>query len=220
MPGYEEQYYAGRRPNGTYLVRYANLDNRTDGEFLRGFAYQGNSGRSSWTRGLGGSGFGESLKQELRQPGDWWINLQGFGEQLPAAQNRVTLHPSKTDDFGIPQLHFDVRWGENERKMRVAMKRDAVAMLEAAGAVDIEAFESETVPGICIHEMGGARMGNDPKTSVLNGFNQCHDVPNVFATDGSAFASIACQNPSLTFMALTARAVDYAADQMQQGIIA
>ena len=217
MTGFEDSYYAGRRPNGVYLVRYANLDNPTNGEFLRGYGYQGNSGRSSWTRALGGSGFGESLKAELKQPGDWWINLQGFGEQLPSADNKVTLHPSKTDAFGIPQVQFDVHFGENERKMRVAMKRDAVAMLEAAGAVEIEAFEREAVPGMCIHEMGGARMGNDPSESVLNRFNQCHDVPNVFATDGSAFASIACQNPSLTFMALTARAVDYAANQMQEG---
>lgn len=217
MPGFEDRYYAGRRPNGTYLARYANLDNRTDGEFLRGFAYQGNSGRSSWTRALGGDGFGAALKEELRQPGDWYINLQAFGEHLPMASNRVTLHPDKTDSFGIPQLHFDVRWGANERKMRVAMKADAVAILEAAGAVDVEAFENETTPGICIHEMGGARMGNDPSESVLNRWNQCHDVPNVFATDGSAFASVACQNPSLTFMALTARAVDYATEQMKEG---
>lgn len=220
MTGFDDRYYAGRRPNGTYLVRYANLDNRTDGEFLRGFAYQGNSGRSSWTRALGGKGFGASLKEQLQQPGDWWINLQAFGEQLPNAENRVTLHQSKTDAFGIPQLHFNVRWGENERKMRVAMQNDAVAMLKAAGAVDVEGFARETTPGICIHEMGGARMGNDPSESVLNKHNQCHDVANVFVTDGAAFASIACQNPSLTFMALTARAVDYAAQQMKEGILA
>lgn len=217
MPGFDDRYYAGRRPNGTYLVRYANLDNRTDGEFLRGFAYQGSSGRPSWTRALGSDGFGVNLKNSLRQPGPWWIRLQGFGEQLPVAENRVTLHSSKTDPLGIPLAHMEVRWGENERKMRKAMKADAVAMLEAAGAVDIAPFESEPVPGHCIHEMGGARMGRDPSTSVLNGYNQCHDVPNVFATDGSAFASIACQNPSLTFMALTVRAVDFAAQQMQEG---
>ena len=220
MPGYEDQYFAGRRPNGTYLVRYANLDNRTDGEFLRGFAYQGSSGRASWTRALGGQDFGAGLKQELRQPAGWWISLQGFGEHLPVATNKASLHPTKTDKFGIPQMHFDVHWGENEAKMRTAMKEDAVAMLRAAGAVDVHGFESETIPGICIHEMGGARMGNDPKESVLNKYNQCHDVPNVFATDGSAFASIACQNPSLTFMALTARAVDYAAQRMKEGTLA
>ena len=219
MTGFDESYYAGRRPNGVYLVRYANLDNQTEGEFLRGYGYQGNSGRSSWTRALGGSGFGESLKAELNQPGDWWISLQGFGEHLPSADNTITLHPSKRDAFGIPQLHFNVQWGENERKMRVAMKRDAVAMLEAAGAVDIEPFERATVPGMCIHEMGGARMGHDPAESVLNRFNQSHDVPNVFVTDGSAFASVACQNPSLTFMALTARAVDYASQLMREGTL-
>jgi len=217
MPGFEEDYFAGRRPNGIYVARYANLDNRTDGEFVRGYGYQGQSTRSSWTRALGGNSFGSNLKDELRQPGDWYLRLQGFGEHLPSADNRVTLHPSKTDPLGIPQVHMDVRWGDNEAKMRVAMKRDAIAMLEAAGAVDIEPFEGEAIPGHCIHEMGGARMGNDPSESVLNKFNQCHDVANVFATDGSAFASVACQNPSLTFMALTARAVDYAAERMKEG---
>ncbi|WP_379551475.1 GMC oxidoreductase [Qipengyuania sp. DGS5-3] len=219
MPGFADKYFAGRRPNGIYVARYSNLDNRTDGEFLRGYGYQGNSSRSSWTRALGGSDFGAGLKDKLRQPGDWYLRLQAFGEHLPSADNRVTLHPSKTDPLGLPQVHMDVRWGENEKKMRVAMKRDAVAMLEAAGAADIEPFETESIPGHCIHEMGGARMGRAPKTSVLNSYNQCHDVENVFATDGSAFASVACQNPSLTFMALTARAVDYAAQKMKEGTI-
>jgi len=219
MPGFEDDYFAGRRPNGTYLPRYTNLDNRTDGEFLRGFAYQGSSWRPSWTRAIGGKGFGKSLKEELRQPDGWWMRFQGFGEHLPRENNQIRLHASKVDNYGIPQVHLDVDWGENERKMRKHMKADAVAMLEAAGATDIQTFEDEPIPGHCIHEMGGARMGNDPNTSVLNGHNQCHDVANVFATDGSAFASVACQNPSLTFMALTARAVDYAASQMKEGII-
>jgi len=220
MPGFESDYFAGRRPNGIYIARYTNLDNRTDGEFVRGYGYQGNSHRPSWTRALGGNSFGSTLKEELRQPGNWYLRLQGFGEHLPNADNRGTLHPTKTDSLGIPQVHMDVRWGDNEMKMRVAMKRDAVAMLEAAGAVDIEPFEGEAIPGHCIHEMGGARMGNDPNESVLNKYNQCHDVPNVFATDGSAFASVACQHPSLTFMALTARAVDYAAGLMREGQLA
>ncbi|MEP0391790.1 MAG: GMC family oxidoreductase [Erythrobacter sp.] len=219
MPGFEEDYFAGRRPNGIYVARYSNLNNQTDGEFLRGFGYQGNSGRPSWTRSLGGSEFGDGLKKELRQPGQWYLRLQAFGEHLPKAHNRVTLHPDKVDPLGIPQVHMDVRWGENEQKMRVAMKRDAVAMLRAAGATEIEPFENEAIPGHCIHEMGGARMGHDPNTSVLNAFNQCHEVENVFATDGSAFASVACQNPSLTFMALTARAVDYAAQKMKEGTL-
>ncbi len=217
-PGFSDKYFAGRRPNGIYIPRFRNLSNETDNEFVRGYGYQGTSSRASWTRALGGNDFGEGLKQQLRQPADnWHFRIQGFGEMLPVAENQVTLHKTKTDSYGIPQIHLNVGLSQNDRKMRVAMKRDAVAMLEAAGCTGIEAFEEEPVPGHCIHEMGGARMGRDPKTSVLNGFNQCHDVPNVFATDGSAFASEACQNPSLTFMALTARAVDYAAKRMQEG---
>lgn len=219
IPGFDDKYEAGRRPNGTYIARYTNLDNRTDGEFLRGFGFQGSSMRPSWPEALGDKDFGQELKQRLKSPGPWRLRLHGFGEHLPVAENKVTLHPNKTDNYGIPQAHMDVRWGENERKMRKAMKADAIAMLEAIGATHIESFESEPIPGHCIHEMGGARMGLDPKTSVLNAFNQCHDVPNVFATDGSAFASIACQNPSLTFMALTARAADYAAQQLKEGIL-
>lgn len=217
-PGFQDMYYAGRRPNGIYIPRFANLDNGDSEEFVRGFGYQGGSSRASWTRALGGHGFGAQLKDQLRQPSDtWWFRLQGFGETLPRAHNDVTLHPTAKDDYGLPQLHLNVTWSENERKMRVAMKQEAAAMLEAAGCTNVQTFEEEPVPGHCIHEMGGARMGYDPNTSVLNNYNQCHDVPNVFATDGSAFASTACQNPSLTFMALTARAVDYAAQQMKEG---
>ncbi len=219
-PGFQDSYYAGRRPNGIYVPRFTNLKNETDGEFLRGYGYQGNSTRSSWTRALGGKGFGEDLKKELRQPADSWrLRLQAFGEMLPREENQAVLHPTKTDSYGIPQIHLNVGWSENERKMRVAMKRDAVAMLEAAGCTDIQTFEQEPVPGHCIHEMGGARMGHDAATSVVNGRNQCHDVSNVFITDGSSFSSVACQNPSLTFMALTARAADYAATQMKQDLI-
>ena len=138
---------------------------------------------------------------------------------LPSASNAVSLHPNKVDAFGVPQVHINVSLGSNERKMRKHMKADAIAMLEASGATDIEPFDHEPVPGHCVHEMGGARMGHDPATSVLNKYNQCHDVSNVFVTDGAAFASVACQNPSLTFMALTARAVDYATTQMKAGKI-
>lgn len=219
MPGFDDQYEAGRRPNGTYVARYHNLNNQTDGEFVRGFGYQGSSMRPTWPEALLEKGFGKDLKQKLKQPGPWRLRLHAFGEQLPIETNTISLHASKTDAYGIPQPHMDVRWSDNERKMRKAMKSDAVAMLEAAGATNIETFENDPIPGHCIHEMGGVRMGRDPKTSVLNGFNQCHDVPNVFATDGSAFASIACQNPSLTFMALTARAADYAAQQMKEGTL-
>ncbi len=220
FPGHENSYFAGRRPNGIYVPRFRNLDNRTDGEFLRGYAYQGGSRRSSWTRALAGRGFGEELKNELRKPQDnWRMRLHAFGEMLPNENNKVTLHPTKTDEYDIPQIHVDMEWSDNDRKMRASMKQDAIEMLEAAGCINIETFDEEPVPGHCIHEMGGARMGHDPKTSIVNKFNQCHDVSNVFVTDGSAFASEACQNPSLTFMALTARAVDYAATQMKGDLI-
>ena len=219
MPGFEDEYFAGRRPNGVYIPRYVNLGNETDGDFVRGYGFQGGSSRSTWSRALGGSEFGEGLKQSLRQPGGWSMNLHAFGEHLPMRRNKVTLHATETDAFGIPQVMADVVYGENEAKMRRRMKADAVAMLEAAGATNITTFEEDPIPGFCIHEMGGARMGNDPAQSVLNAYNQSHDVPNVFATDGSAFNSVACQNPSLTFMALTARAVDYAATRMQEGTL-
>jgi len=215
MAGFEGRYMIGRRPNGIYVPRYVNVKNETDNEFLRGYAYQGSSGRPSWRRALGGSGFGAELKEDLRTPGQWYMRLQCFGEMLPSASNKVTLHPNKVDGFGVPQVHLDVKLGPNEWKMRKHMHDDAVAMLEAAGAQDITSFDHPPVPGHCIHEVGGARMGHDPKTSILNKHNQCHDVPNVFVSDGAAFASVACQNPSLTFMALTARAADYAVTQMK-----
>ena len=219
MPGFEDRYMAGRRPNGIYVPRYTNLGNETDNDYVRGYAYQGGSHRPSWHRALGAPGFGVALKEDLRKPGQWTMGFQAFGEMLPLASNAVTLHPNKVDGFGVPQVHLNVKLGANEFKMRKDMLADAVAMLEAAGAQNIVPYDRQTVPGHCIHEMGGARMGHDPASSVLNNYNQCHDVSNVFVTDGSAFASAACQNPSLTFMALTARAADYAATQMKTGQI-
>lgn len=217
--GFEDQYHAGVRPNGIYIPRYRNLANETENEYLRGYGFQGEGSRTSWTRALGGTDYGTELKESLRQPGAWYLTLHAFGEHLPREENQITLHPSETDALGIPQVHIDVRYTDNEMAMRKAMKADAIAMLEAAGAIEVNEFDSPPVPGHCIHEMGGARMGSDPATSVLNSYNQCHDVANVFVTDGAAFASTACVNPSLTFMALTARAADYATQQMKDGII-
>jgi len=155
----------------------------------------------------------------MRTPQGWNVNLQGFGEMLPVESNRVTLHPTKTDKHGIPQIHIDVKFGENERKMRIDMAKTAKEMLEAGGCTDVQAFNQKTTVGLGIHEMGGARMGRDPSTSVLNAHNQCHDVDNVFVTDGSCMTSSACQNPSITYMALTARAVEYAEQNMKAGKI-
>jgi choline dehydrogenase-like flavoprotein len=162
-------------------------------------------------------GFGADFKKRLREPGPWQIWLGGWGEHLPRYENYVALDPEKKDQWGIPVLKINCAWSDNENKMREDMAATLAIMLEAAGAKSINPFVADNPPGLCIHEMGTARMGRDPKTSVLNGFNQSHDVPNLFVTDGAAMASSACQNPSLTYMALTARACDYAVRQMKHG---
>ena len=217
-PGFKDKYYAGRRPTGIYIPRFRNVDDKND-EFVRGYNFQGAAVRESWEDVAKKGGIGEELKHNVSRPGDWKFSINAFGETLPYSENRATLHPDKKDKWGIPQLHIDCTVYENEKKMRLDMAKTAREILESANLVDIETFVEEPVPGICIHEMGGARMGRDPKTSVLNQNNQCHDVLNVFITDGSAMTSSACQNPSLTYMALTARAVDFAEKQMQQGIL-
>ncbi len=215
-PGFLDKYYVGRRPTGFYVPRFRNL-NGTEQDYVRGYGFQGEASRPSWQRALYGNGFGKDLKESLQDPGGWHLNFGGFGEMLPREDNQVTLHANKTDQYGIPQLHIDISYSDNERKMREDIAETAVEMLQVAGCTNIQTYNREPTPGLAIHEMGGAQMGRDPRSSVLNAFNQCHDVKNVFVTDGSAFASTACQNPSLTFMALTARAVDYAATQIKQG---
>ena len=212
--GYDDQYYSGRRPNGIYVPRFRNLTNQRS-DFVRGYGYQGGAFRESWPRGGEEAGFGKALKEKLHNPGPWKFRLSGFGEMLPRRDNQVVLDPSKRDAWGLPQLRFDVSWGDNEHRMRLDMVKSAIEMLTAAGLKDVQGFIVDHPPGLAIHEMGTARMGRDPKTSVLNGYNQCHDVPNLFVTDGAAMASSACQNPSLTYMALTARAVDYAVKQIK-----
>lgn len=214
-PGYEDQYYFGRRPNGFYIPRFRNLK-QNDRDYLRGFGYQGGASRQGWQRGVAEMGIGADFKKELSQPGMWTIGMTAFGETLPNENNRVTLDQNKTDKWGQPVLAIDCEFGENEQKMRVDMMNDAAEMLEAAGFKNVNTYDSGSTPGQAIHEMGTARMGRDPKTSVLNAFNQMHDVPNVFITDGSCMTSAACQNPSLTYMALTARAVDYAVKEMKR----
>ena len=166
------------------------------------------------------SGFGASFKQKLRTPGEWRMTLQGYGEFLPREDNRCTLDADVKDAWGIPALRFNVTRGDNELAMRRDMATAAAEILEAAGARDVTTFDNpEIPPGTANHEMGTARMGRDPRTSVLNGFNQCHDVPNLFVTDGSCMTSSACQNPSLTYLALTARACRYVAEEARRGAL-
>lgn len=224
--GLMDKYHYGNRPNGFYIPRYRNLDEKTrqDG-FLRGYGIQGRVWRSSWERGTAIDGFGSDLKEALRDPGPWQLSLNVFGEVLPDADNRVWLDPDKTDDWGIPLLHVDCEWKANELAMREDMVASVEEMLTAADVKDITVVDryKETgygAPGLGIHEMGTARMGRDPQTSVLNKWNQAHDVPNLFVTDGACMTSSACQNPSITYMALTARAVDYAVSEMKKGTIA
>lgn len=215
--GFEDKFYYGRRANGIYIPRYRNL-NGEKRDYIRGFGYQGGASRSGWERGVAEMGFGMKFKEELIKPGPWRFGLTGFGECLPYYENKVTLSDKK-DKWGLPVLKFDAEFKENEKKMRGDMKNDAAEMLEAAGLRDIHTYDGESYPGLAIHEMGTARMGRDRKTSVLNKWNQMHEVKNVFVTDGACMTSSACQNPSLTYMALTARAADYAVKELKKGNI-
>ncbi len=215
LEGLADKTYFGRRPTGFYIPRYRNLfgDKRS---YLRGFGYQGSASRSGWSRGVAELGVGADFKERLTQPGDWSIGATAFGEMLPNPKNRVTLDRSRTDKWGLPVLAIDCEIGENEREMRKDMMADMAETLEAAGVKDVRTFDSGYWPGMGIHEMGTARMGRDRKTSVLNRWNQVWDAPNVFVTDGSCMTSAACQNPSLTYMALTARAAHYAVEQLKR----
>lgn len=215
IPGYQDRTTYGRRPNGIYLARFRNVKEQ-DADFLRGFAFQGGAGRSGWGRGNSMPGFGADFKHALRTPGPWRFDFYGFGECLPRSDNYVELDPVTVDKWGIPALRISCQWGENERALLQAMSDSAVEMLEAAGATDIDPYVYDLPPGLTIHEMGTARMGRDPATSVLNAFNQCHDVPNIFLTDGACMTSSACQNPSITYMALTARAAAHAVELLDR----
>ena len=215
VDGFEDRYYSGRRPNGFYVPRYRNLgaDRR---DYLRGFGYQGGAARLDWTRLMHEATLGASLKAKAAAPGPWYVWMGGFGEVLPYHDNRVTLDHTRKDKFGLPVLAFDAGLKENELRMRKDMKNDAAEMLEAAGYRDIRPFDQPIGLGLGIHEMGTARMGRDPKTSVLNEWNQLHACKNVYVTDGSCMTSAACQNPSLTYMALTARAANHAVDELKR----
>lgn len=214
LPGLENTYYSGRKPTGFYIPRFTNIDETTKKDYLRGFGYQGTARRiHNSPEGV----FGKDLKDVVFSPGAYSISMTCFGEMLPYHENRMYLDFSKTDAHGMPLITFDAKLRENEHKLREDGVKCAVEMLEAAGCTNITSYNSATAPGACIHEMGTARMGRDPKTSVLNKWNQMHDVPNVFVTDGACMTSSGTQNPSITYMALTARAVDYAHQQILAG---
>lgn len=215
VEGFEDSYYLGRRPNGIYIPRYRNWGNDKR-DYLRGFGYQGWSGRSEWYRENHTTDFGVDFKQRMTEPGSWWMGMGGFGEILPRHENRMYLHPSQRDPWGLPLVVFDADITENEHKMRLDMANDAAEMLEAAGFKNVKSYNNKFSIGGAVHEMGTARMGKDPKTSVLNKWNQVHACKNVFVTDGAAMTSSSCVNPSLTYMALTARAVAFAVEEVKR----
>jgi choline dehydrogenase-like flavoprotein len=215
LEGLDDKYYYGRRPTGFYIPRYRNLfgDRR---DYLRGFGYQGGASRQGWSRAVAELGVGGAFKDAAALPGQWTIGATAFGEMLPNHDNRIGLDETKTDKWGLPVLRIDCATGENERLMRVDMANDMAEMLDACGVRDVNSYDNEYFPGMGIHEMGTARMGRDATTSVLNQWNQVWDAPNVFVTDGSCMTSAACQNPSLTYMALTARAADHAVNELNR----
>jgi choline dehydrogenase-like flavoprotein len=217
IEGFEDQYYSGRRPNGIYIPRYVNLDEKTKSDkFVRGFGYQGGGGRSGWGAGANLEDFGGDFKDSLMKPGPWEFFITGFAECLPYHENKIYLNKAVLDKWGQPTLSIDCEFKENEKAMNKQIREDAKMMLERIGVKGIVDFDNGHEPGFGIHEMGTARMGKDPRTSVLNGTNQVHDCKNVFVTDGACMTSSSCVNPSLTYMALTARAADHAVSELKK----
>jgi choline dehydrogenase-like flavoprotein len=216
--GYDDKYYFGRRPNGIYIPRFQNVPEDTrKRDFIRGFGYQGSASREGWHRNVAELNIGVDFKNALSEPGPWTMGITAFGEILPYHDNKISLDKNKKDKWGLPVLSFNCEIRDNELKMRKAMIDDAKEMLEAAGLKSVKGFDNSYFMAMGIHEMGTARMGKDPKTSVLNSNNQVWDAKNVFVTDGAFMVSAACQNPSLTYMAMTARAADYAVKELKKG---
>lgn len=215
--GFKDRYYKGRRPCGFLIPRYQNLTEEERLPFTRGYNIQGNGSRQEWEELQHTSGFGKDFKAQLTTPGAWKVWMAGWGECLPYHQNKISLSDKKVDQWGMPLVKISFAFGENEKRMMDHIKATAVKMLKDAGFSDVQSFNYHKVGGETVHEMGTARMGCDPKTSVLNGFNQLHTVKNVFVTDGSCMTSSASQNPSLTYMALTARACNFAYNELKSG---
>lgn len=216
VEGYLDKYYYGHRPTGFYIPRFRNLPGEKR-EYIRGFGYQGSASRRGWGQDVAELAIGAAFKEAITEPGNWRIGMTGFGEMLPYHDNKITLDKNKKDRWGLPVLSIDCQLKDNEKKMRIDMINDAKEILEAAGIKNVKGEDNDYAPGMGIHEMGTARMGRDPKTSVLNGNNQVWDCLNVFVTDGACMASASCVNPSLTYMALTARAANFAVAELKKG---
>ncbi len=216
LAGFEDKYYYGRRPNGVYIPRFRNLSEK-QGDYIRGFGCQGGASREEWQRPLPDAGIGQPLKEKISEPGPWRLSFTGYGECLPYAENRVVLNTGKKDHWGRNTLSVNAEFRDNEKAMQKDMVACMSEMLDKAGCTSVHSSGAMSFPGNANHEMGTARMGRDRKTSVLNGFNQMHEVKNVFITDGSFMTSMGSANPSLTYMAMTARAAHYAVDELKKG---
>jgi choline dehydrogenase-like flavoprotein len=217
--GYKEMYYKGRRPCGFLIPRFRNLKGGEGLDFTRGYNIQGHGERSEWMDTQTAGGFGADFKNTLTHPGHWTVWMAGWGECLPYHDNMISLNDTHKDSWGLPLINIDFSFRENENKMMKDISKSSAEMLQAAGFSNIQTFNYGKPGGDTVHEMGTARMGHDPKTSVLNGNNQIHAAKNVFVTDGSCMTSSASQNPSLTYMALTARACDFAVEELKKGNI-
>jgi len=216
--GFNDEYYYGRRPTGIYIPRFRNINDATKRkDYVRGFGYQASGSRMEWGSQSQFNGFGTDYKKKLLTPGPWVMWMMAWGETLPYFDNRIMLDTDKKDGWGLPLVKINFEYHDNEKAMRKDVQESASEMLHQTGFKNIETFDYNILGGSAVHEMGTARMGHDPKTSVLNGFNQMHDVKNIFITDGSCMTSAASQNPSLTYMALTARACDYAVSEFKKG---
>ena len=215
---FKDKFYKGRRPTGIYIPRFRNIDAASKmPNFIRGYGYQGGGSREGWGRYIAEAEYGKGLKDALSKNGDWSFGITAFGECLPYHENKISLNKDLKDIYGLPTLIMDAEWKTNELEMRKDMMASAAEMLEAGGLKDVHTYDSGCNPGRGIHEMGTARMGKDPKTSVINKWNQIHSVPNVFVTDGSFMTSAGCVNPSLTYMAFTARAANFAVEELKKG---
>jgi choline dehydrogenase-like flavoprotein len=218
VPGLDDQYHRGRKPNGTVMPRFVNVGSQ-ETDFLRGYSYQGGSGRQGWSRGIGAAGIGAEFKRSLRGPGGWGVGIGTSIECLPRPINTISVNFNARDRYGLPLTRLDLRWSDNEFRAAAHAKREAVAMLSLLGGFVFDPGGVVQPPGTSIHEMGGACMGNDPRGSVTNAHNQLHDAPNVYCTDGAAMCSTGDRNPSLTYMALTVRAAAHAAELLGAGSI-
>ncbi|GAB5410720.1 MAG: GMC family oxidoreductase [Balneolaceae bacterium] len=219
LDGFREKYYFGRKPTGLYIPRFRNIGSDVQKDFLRGYSFGMWTSRGNGNLDPNKAPIGAELKEQLSELGGWGVGMTGMGEVLPKFENQVSLSKTETDEWGIPLVEIDVSYTDNDDNMCEDIKVTGAEMLEAAGAKNVTVSDSHQAPGLDIHEMGGCRMGKDPKNSMLNGWNQMHEVKNVFVADGSAMTSAACQNPSITFMALTARATNYAVEQLKKGAL-